>query len=56
MMTPSTLAQSRSTLSDLSMSVYDYVSQQRMADPRDPNRDPVPFPGKPTPTSDGEAW
>ncbi len=56
MMTPSTLAQSRSTLSDLSASVYDYISQQRLADPRDPNRDPSPFPGKPVPTSDGEAF
>lgn len=48
MMTPSTLAQSRTTLSDLSASVYDHAAQQRMADPRDPN--PGPFPGKPTPT------
>lgn len=52
MMTPSTLAQSRSTLSDLSASVYDHISQQRMADPRDPN--PGPFPGNPKPTNDPE--
>jgi hypothetical protein len=57
MTTPATLSQSRATLSDRSAGVYDHASQQRMADPRDPNRDPGPFPGKgPNPTSDGEAW
>jgi len=52
MFTPAMLAQSRSTLSDLSASVYDHIAQQRMADPRDPN--PAPFPGNPKPTSDPE--
>lgn len=53
MMTPATLSQPRSTFSDLSASVYDHISQQRMADPRDP----APFPKDPSkPTSDGEAW
>jgi hypothetical protein len=53
MMTPATLAQSRSTLSDLSAGVYDHAAQRRMADPRDP----APFPGDPPkPTVDKEAW
>jgi len=51
MTTPSMLAQSRSTLSDLAESVYDHVAQQRISDPRDPfPKDP------PKPTADGEAW
>ncbi len=54
MMTPSTLAQSRFTLSDLSASVYDHISQQRMADPRDPHP-PGPFDPRKD-TNDGEAW
>jgi len=55
-MTPATVAQSRSTLSDRSTGGYDHRSQQRMADPRDPNPNPSPFPKGPNPTSDGEAW
>jgi len=53
MVTPATLAQSRSTLSELSTGVYDQVLQQRMADPRVPC--PGPFPKEPK-TSDGEIW
>lgn len=51
MMTPSALAHSRTTLSDLAESAYDHVAQRRISDPRDP------FPKDPSkPTSDGEAW
>lgn len=56
MLTPSLLAHPKRVLSDWNERAYDHCEQKRALDPRDPNRDPSPFPGKPVPTSDGEAW
>jgi hypothetical protein len=56
MISPAQMAYQRTTLSDCSGTMYDHAAQRRLADPRDPNPNPGPFPGKPVPTSDGEAF